>query len=84
MTASKNLHDDVQQAVRGAIDAGKLRGFLLATYGGDPRASWRAKPSDMVNTIMTLVEFLTGSKPLAEKVGDLIATNARLPDDEVN
>lgn len=84
MTRSSDIPHDVQAALRKLIDDGKLRGFLLATYGADPRASWRAKPTDMLNTIMTLVEFITENPDVAKRVGDLVAINIKLPDAEVN
>jgi len=81
---SQDIPNDVQAALRQLVEDGKLRGFLLAAYGRDPRASWRAKPTDMLNTILTLIEFMTDSGDVAKKVGDLVAANIKPPDSEVN
>ncbi len=81
---SNDIPNDTQAALRQLVDDGKLSGFLLAIYGEDSKANWRARPSDMLNTIITVVEFATGNKDVAKKVGDLIAVNIQVPNTEVN
>ena len=81
---SQDIPKDVQAALRELVENGRLQGFLLVTYGKDPVVNWRAKPTDVLNTIMTLVELVTDSSEISYKVGDLVVSNMKLPDSEMN
>lgn len=84
LAQSKAPHDLLQKALRLAVDRGIIPGFLLAIYNHDPKASWRAKPSDILSTIHTLTEALTGSSKLADEVIEHLASNIHVPAEELN